>query len=273
MANNIKEFWSGSPYQQIQLPIRNPQQISGMEQLLQRGLAGSNFEPIAQEASRKYKQDTLPSLAERFGSLTGQGTKRSGGFERFAAQQGADLESQLGALRAQHGLKEAEMGLKPTFETMFSPPTQGFAAPFTGQVAGAAGQVGTQALGTWLNELIKPKMAPQSGGQQTGNTMTDTTTGLATEAAKTAAGAGMGSWLSSLFAPSGTAGGTAAAAATPTTQATGTAATSALSSMPAWLGPVAAAIGIPLGIAALLYKLGAFEQVEYPYDAQGRRIK
>lgn len=63
-----------------------------------------NFQPIANEEMRRFQQQTVPSLAERFSGLDAQ---RSSAFRQSLGAAGSDLSSRLAALQAQTGLQSA----------------------------------------------------------------------------------------------------------------------------------------------------------------------
>ncbi|MCH7641302.1 hypothetical protein IID22_03840 [Patescibacteria group bacterium] len=59
-----------------------------------------DFGPIADEARRGFREDTIPSIAERFAGL---GASRGSAFQRQSAAAGANLEKSLAALKSQMG--------------------------------------------------------------------------------------------------------------------------------------------------------------------------
>jgi len=74
-----------------------------------------DFAPIEAQARQRFTEETIPTLAERFTTLTGGG-QRSGAFERQQAKAATDLETNLAALRAtmepEYAMKKAEYGLQ-----------------------------------------------------------------------------------------------------------------------------------------------------------------
>ncbi len=121
-------FLTGYAGQQQQLPRFTPMQQSALEQLLQQGLAGSNFENIENRARTQFQTKTLPSIAERFAGLS----SGPGGSSRFRGALGAaasDLEQGLAALRSQNALQLLGLGLKPSFENIYIPGREGLLGP------------------------------------------------------------------------------------------------------------------------------------------------
>lgn len=82
--------------QQLQQYGVQPQQV---------GQQGS-FAPIAQREMRRFQQETVPGLAERFGGLNALG---SSAFKQSLGQAGTDLSERLAAQAAQFGQQERSM--------------------------------------------------------------------------------------------------------------------------------------------------------------------
>jgi hypothetical protein len=123
---------TGYNAQNTQLSNRNPLQQNAMDQLVQQGLANSNFQGIEDRARKDFATKTIPLLSERFSAFGGSGTRTSGGFENRLGQSGADLESQLAALRGQYGMQQLGLGLQPQFENIYQPEQEGFAQGIAG---------------------------------------------------------------------------------------------------------------------------------------------
>jgi len=124
----------------------------------------SNFQPIADEARRNFSQNTIPTLAERFAGLG----RNSSGLQQSLGGAGAQFESQLAALQAQHGLQEQGLqsnnlfnslraSLSPQFDYYAQPGQKSFARntfdtllPIAGEAAAGylkGGPVGAAAGG------------------------------------------------------------------------------------------------------------------------------
>jgi len=131
----VGRFFLGDEAQTMQFPKFNPAQEKAFAQILQQSLGeiGKNpidFNPIEQKARMGFAQTTIPSIAERFTAMNGQ---RSSAFGQQLGAAGANLETDLGALRSQYGLQRQALlqnllglGLTPQFESAYSPRTQGF---------------------------------------------------------------------------------------------------------------------------------------------------
>lgn len=142
---------TGKPEETKQFQNFKPNQVAALDQLLQMGL--QNFNPAAQEqlARNQFQTQTLPSIAERFTSMGGG--QRSSAFQGALGQAGAGLEQSLAALRSQYGQQALNYGLRPQFENLYQPETQGL---FGGL---------SQSAGPILEQLLKLITAYQSSNQ------------------------------------------------------------------------------------------------------------
>ncbi len=161
----------GSQGQQFQFPLRYPWQEQGMQQLLQQGLQNADFDQITNDALKRFNTETVPGLAERFTALGGgAGNQRSGAFANAVGRGGADLEERLGALRAQYGLAQSQMGLQPSFENVYLPGREGAAGQLTGQGLEAAVKSFPQLLDfiKWLSSgnQMNPRQQNMAQGYQ-----------------------------------------------------------------------------------------------------------
>lgn len=115
------------------------------------------FQAFAAPEQRRFREETIPGLAEQFAGM-GSGALSSSGFRNAGIQAGTDLNERLGALRQQlrqqgiSGLQNfAQGGFAPITENIYrkgQPGLLDFAGPalgvagstFFGPIAGAAGQ-------------------------------------------------------------------------------------------------------------------------------------
>ena len=113
LANIVKEARELFPPQELEKIIPGVEDLPQMPP--EADLKELDFDPIEARARKSFMEKTIPSLAERFTSLTGGG-QRAGAFERQKAEAATDLESSLAALRAQmepeYALKKAQYGLQ-----------------------------------------------------------------------------------------------------------------------------------------------------------------
>lgn len=135
-GNPLQNFLFGTPSRTEQLQRFNPQQQQAFSQLLQNALSGMqnndfSFAPLETKARQGFKQQTVPSIAERFTSMGGQ---RSSAFGQQLGQAASGLETNLAALGSQHGMQQQQilmnllgLGLTPQFENVYHPEQQGFA--------------------------------------------------------------------------------------------------------------------------------------------------
>lgn len=148
----LSDFLFGSSGGLKQQPLYNQQQLQALSQLLSAGLQEAQkpsyegFEPIAQLHRSQFLQKTVPTIAERF---EGMGAGKSSGLYQTLGGAGADLESQLAALRSQYGLGQQQLGLQqlgmgitPLTQSYYEPETHGFLGNLLG--------VGAQGLGSAL---------------------------------------------------------------------------------------------------------------------------
>ena len=153
--NSSGGFFGSNPAKNVQLDRFKPQQSQGLDTLLQRGLSGMenmqspsqaqgiNFDPIRQQARKRYNEETVPSLYERFTSMGSSG-QNSSAFQNALAGSASDLETNLAALEAQFGMQNKQLGLQeqgqefnqlmqmisggltPQFENIYQPERGGF---------------------------------------------------------------------------------------------------------------------------------------------------
>lgn len=72
-------------------------------------LAVADFKPIAQEAERRFQQETVPGIMNQ---LTGLGQSgRSSAFQGALGRAGSDLQSKLAALESAHNLQRGQLQL------------------------------------------------------------------------------------------------------------------------------------------------------------------
>jgi hypothetical protein len=138
-----------------QLPTLSAQQLGTQSQLgqnvspLLQNLMGNKFDfaPIAQQARTRFQTQTVPSIAERFSSLGGQGGQRSSAFQGALGSAGAGLDENLASLQQQYGLQQQGQqqnllslllghAQQPGFENLFMQGRQGL----LGSLAGGLGQ-------------------------------------------------------------------------------------------------------------------------------------
>lgn len=132
---------------------RSDQQIGAQNQALQQAMQGlqnpyEGFQPIANQARQQFNSQTVPSIAERFTNLGGQGGQRSSAFQGSLGQAGAGLETDLAALQSQYGLQnrsqflqQLQVGLEPNFENVFGPGSSGLGK--LSQALGGLGDAGS----------------------------------------------------------------------------------------------------------------------------------
>jgi len=122
-GGGLGSFFLGDPAREKQFQLQTPEQQAVLDQLLQQGSEGFGTDKIEALARKRFSEETIPSLAERFTAMGGG--QRSSAFQSALGRAGSDLESQMGALGQQGALQQLMLGLQPRFSTLFSPPSQG----------------------------------------------------------------------------------------------------------------------------------------------------
>jgi len=147
--------WTGYNASAQQLPRFTPEQQNALLSLQQQGMQNLNPDFLEQRAKKQFFQETIPTLAERFTSM-GAGSQGSSDFRGALGAAGADLSSQLAALRAQVGSQQLGYGLQPQFENIYNPERQGILqsaasslAPAATQLAGEFASPFLQKFGDW----------------------------------------------------------------------------------------------------------------------------
>lgn len=135
-------FLFGSKPRVKKYSTMDPQQIGASTSFLnmaQQGLQNpyAGFEPIEQKARSNFQQ-SIPSLAERFVSMS-PSALRSSGYMSALGRAGAGLEESLAALKSQYGMQNrsqmmqlGQMGMQPRFENVMHPGSPGFLQSMAG---------------------------------------------------------------------------------------------------------------------------------------------
>ena len=113
LGSGLSKFFAGDPAREQRFQKYTSGQESILDQLLQQGMGETDFGGIEQLAKKRFEEETVPSLAERFTAMGGG--KRSSAFQSALGRSGADLGAQLSALRPQFGMQKLMMGLQPRF--------------------------------------------------------------------------------------------------------------------------------------------------------------
>ncbi len=145
------------PAKQRNISRLTPQQQQWNQQRGEMGMEGlrnpyAGFEPIEQNARSKFQTSTIPTIAERYTSM-GSGGQNSSAFDASNLQAGADLESNLAALRSEYGFKNRQLSgdllnqsMGQNFDTRFEQQQPGFLQSSLGALAEPLGQYGAQQL-------------------------------------------------------------------------------------------------------------------------------
>ena len=162
-----KNFWGSTPGNMIQSQKFSPYTSNIINQILGKSYnqyqnTDTSFEPIEQHARQMFNEQTVPSLAERFTSMGGEGGQRSSAFAGILGQAGAGLESQLGAMKGQYNLQLMpelaqlmQMGMTPQTEQSYMPGQQGAGQSMAGPIAGGVASIGTLlAILKWAPALL-----------------------------------------------------------------------------------------------------------------------
>lgn len=137
------------------------------------------FQSFAAPEQRRFREQTVPDLAEQFAGM-GSGALSGSGFRNAAVSAGTDLSERLGAIRAQlraqgaQGLQSlGQQSLQPFYENVYEKPQGNFMteiAPLAGTAAGAfLGGPGGAAIGNALGGWISGKGKTNPYGQTSEN--------------------------------------------------------------------------------------------------------
>jgi hypothetical protein len=124
-----REKWLGTPEREIKVPRHTPEGMEALQMLLQQGTQGlqnplAGFGPIKDDILRTYKEELLPTIAERFANMGSHGgAVNSSGFEGEKNMLAERLSKQLAAQEAEYGLTNRQglldmlqLGLTPQFD-------------------------------------------------------------------------------------------------------------------------------------------------------------
>ena len=120
---SMSKLFMGEPERERQFQRFTPEQQSALDQLLKQGMESTDISGIEGLARKRFEEETIPSIAERFTAMGGG--QRSSAFQSTLGRAGSDLEAQLAALRPQLGMQKLGMGLQPRFETAYQPSQPG----------------------------------------------------------------------------------------------------------------------------------------------------
>jgi hypothetical protein len=151
-----------SPYEAQQRQMMNQVGQMGLQGLLSGKMpGGSSFEPIKQAYEQNYRQNVMPSIAERFASLGGQGAAGSSGFK--ASMLGAEnqLQTQLAGMQSQYQaqmlpllMRMLGIGLQPQNEYQYLPGKSGIWENLGSQAAHGFGEaLPSMFAGDWVGAL------------------------------------------------------------------------------------------------------------------------
>lgn len=257
-------FW-GIPSTIEKLPIQEPLQQTGINQLFQQGL--QNFNPDIQEkyATEQFAK-RIPGIAERLNMLSGgQGMSQASQYELGGLSK--DLQSQLAGLRYQHGLNALKLGLTPQYEYLYRGEQPGLLEAGAQGLATSIGQ-GLPGLASQGAQYLANKFMgqqPQQGaaetvassfaapvGQAAGNRAVQALQGAATPAmqAEQAAKTAVENQTAQQLAQAAATGATGALGTAAGTAGAGKATTALTAAGAASLAPLATALGVPLALAA-----------------------
>jgi len=159
---------------------RNPLYQAGQSHI--QNILGGNTEAFEAPLMRKFQEEIIPQLAERF-SGAGAGAQSSSAFQNALSSSGADLAERLGALRG--GLQQQAAGQALNYaqqpvsnlqnllgmNTMaFAPKVPGFGQQLGLGIGGGLSKGFGQAIGSsdWLSDFIKNLFSGGSSAAQVG---------------------------------------------------------------------------------------------------------
>ena len=191
-GGRLGEILLGSPGAPQQYPRYSPPQmqfIQSLLPLLSKELGEGqtlDFGPIAEQAQRRFQQQTVPGLAERFTAMTG-GRSTSPSLINQLGRAGANLESDLAAQQAQYGLSAQQLKNQRLNMLLGGALQPAYAAeniiregqPGALQAARAGiDKEGWKRIGDFINSLLSGKKAGAPEAALTTGTASTANTGL-----------------------------------------------------------------------------------------------
>ena len=154
-----------------QLPQLSPEQIQATNALLPgtvQRLQGNEFDfaPIEQQSRNQFQKYTVPSLAARFSALGGINTDA---YQNAMGAAHGEHETGLAALKSQYGLQQQTQQqnlfgtlMRPTYENIYTPSTQGFLGNVASGIAPELASQGIQAIGSAASNYFSQPSAGTS---------------------------------------------------------------------------------------------------------------
>ena len=148
--------------QLLQAPTQTAQGQQTLQALLSQGLQGMQnmpapqFGPIKQAYEQNYRQNVMPSIAERFAGLGGEGAAGSSAFK--ASMLGAENQLQTQLAGMEQGFNQQNMGqllqmlglgLQPQFENIYAPRQQNWWESLLGPLVGGVGMAAGMTAPQW----------------------------------------------------------------------------------------------------------------------------
>jgi hypothetical protein len=133
----LGNFFTGQGPQQYTSSPYGQNQQQAFNQLLQMGMQNqqnpyAGFEPIQQQIMSQFYNQIVPGIASRFTGLTGGALsspsliQQLGSGGRGLAESLAAHKAQFGQQQQQLGLRQAQLGLTPQYETAYTGRQPGF---------------------------------------------------------------------------------------------------------------------------------------------------
>ena len=156
----------GYPAQELRFQKFTPEQQLGMSRILNESLGGLTGNAREQRAREGFKEQTIPSILERFAGMGSKGSLGSGALSQSLAQAGRGLERDIAAHKEESLERLLGLGLTPQYSSTFFP---GQAGTFNNG-NGSGGQGGDwKSVGKGLVDLAQnPSVSPylKSGAEK-----------------------------------------------------------------------------------------------------------
>lgn len=153
LGGGMSMFGKRNKAQTTRIPRFDEQGVSALNSLLSQGLANVDMDALENRYMDMYKNQMVPSIAERFTSM-GEGGQGSSAFTQALNRGSSDLLGNLQSQRTALGMQQLGLGLTPKFESYFQPETPGLMQTIGANLMGAGTSMLPGAMGMQGGNLM-----------------------------------------------------------------------------------------------------------------------